>query len=268
MSVLGALLAAVASQMPASSSGAIPWRTLAAALGVVLLTAGTAISHRSLGAGRVRGWLRARAASEALKREAFRAAAGARPFDEPKTAAAKLDAARARIESALDDLLIHVPDVAGPPSAPVAPLTPAQYRASRVRAQIDGYYAPKAARYRKAGDRLRVWELVLALAAAIITALAGATGKTLPVSAVPFDIAALTAVATTVAGALTAHARGARFDELAMSYLATARRLEDVDAGFDAAATASAPWSAYVNRIEDAIAAETTSWMARWSRHW
>jgi hypothetical protein len=61
-------------------------------------------------------------------------------------------------------------------------------------------------------------------------------GKSLPLAGINFDVAALTAVLTTVSGAVLAHIEGSRYQHLITSYLATARRLEDLDTGF---ATAS-----------------------------
>jgi hypothetical protein len=126
-------------------------------------------------------------------------------------------------------------------------------------------YLPKAEQYRKIASRLRTIEFFLALAATAITALAGVVGKTIPVGADRFDLAALTAVLTTVSGAILAHIEASRYQYLVTSYLATARRLEDVVA--DSAPVAADPvsWSDFVNRCEDIIATESNSWMAKWT---
>ena len=107
---------------------------------------------------------------------------------------------------------------------------------------------------------------MLALAATLITAFAGVTGKTLVVGGAAFDFAALTAVLTTVAGAILAHIEASRFDHLIVSYLATARRLEDQDVGYDYAAASAGNWSQFVNKCEDIISSENMSWIAKWTK--
>jgi hypothetical protein len=78
---------------------------------------------------------------------------------------------------------------------------------------------------------LRRTEFGLALAATLITAIASVTGKSTHIFNIHFDIAAMTAVLTTVAGAVLAHAEASRFDIRVTTYLATARRLEDRKGG-------------------------------------
>jgi hypothetical protein len=82
----------------------------------------------------------------------------------------------------------------------------------------------------------------------------------------PFDIAALTAVLTTVASAVLAHVEASRFDYLATSYLATARRLEDQLPSDIQVIAEPDRWSDFVNACENIIATENASWMAKWTR--
>jgi hypothetical protein len=60
-------------------------------------------------------------------------------------------------------------------------------------------------------------EFALALAATLITALATVTGKSALFGGMTFDIAAITAVLTTVAGSILAHVEASRFDFLVMT---------------------------------------------------
>jgi cytochrome c biogenesis protein CcdA len=101
------------------------------------------------------------------------------------------------------------------------------------------------------------FEFGLALVATLITAIASVTGKSIPAFGVGFDIAALTAVITTIAGALLAHVEASRFDFLVTTYLATARRLEDRKSG------PQDPVSTFVNDCETIIATENMSWIAK-----
>jgi len=112
---------------------------------------------------------------------------------------------------------------------------------------------------------LRVTEFALAAAATLITVYAGAAGKTVVTGELTFDIAALTAVLTTVSGAILAHLESSRIEYLIERYSAAARRLEDEKQYFDKAAADPQDWSKFVNKCEDIIAAENTSWIAKWS---
>jgi len=262
LAIVGALLAAVASQTPEARAlhGALT------ALGTVLLAAGTFISARLLKDSQVEAWVRMRAASEALKREAFKYAAGAFPYDDDAKADQALDRGREDIERDLDDLFDRAVTPQGPGSAPRKKLTADEYRDLRVVGQIKNFYRPRARDYQTIAARLRAIEFALALTATIITALAGVVGKLPIVAGIRFDLAALTAVLTTIGGAVLAHIEASRYQHLVTSYLATARRLENAAAEFDAAKVDRQKWSDYVIRCEDIIAAENSSWVARWTR--
>ena len=84
LSILGALAAALASQMVPGADGQSPGsnpRTWVAIVGVICLAASTFFSARLLGGEHVAAWVRARAISEGLKREAYKFAAEAAPYD-------------------------------------------------------------------------------------------------------------------------------------------------------------------------------------------
>jgi hypothetical protein len=270
LSIAGALAAAIASQASGDEAAAAAHATvhkIFAGAGFVLLAAGTFISSKFLQDSAQQAWVRARTASEALKREAFKYAARAKPYDDAPapTADQKLVAEQANIEGGMDDLADRTVTPTRAGSSPRELIEPAQYRKLRIRHQIDEFYRPKAIGYRKIASRLRAIELALAFAATVITAAAGVIGQTIPVGGIPFDLAALTAVLTTVSGAILAHIEASRYQYLVTSYLATARRLEDADLGFTAAAGDPNLWSDLVNRCEDIIAAENSSWIAKWT---
>jgi hypothetical protein len=179
------------------------------------LAVATFITGRALTADRVGSWVKVRAAVEALKREAFRYAARVRPYDDPATAAGLLDAARGKIDA---DLAAVVPsETKGLGSAPRKMLTPEEYRVARIRGQLDWFQKASVEAARKA-KRLRLAEFLLALAATVITALSTITGKQIPLVGLNFDIAALTALLTTLGGAILSHIEASRFDYLATSY--------------------------------------------------
>jgi len=122
------------------------------------------------------------------------------------------------------------------------------------------FYKKCAGTYRTTATWLRRTEFGLALAATLITAIASVTGKSTPIFSIPFDIAALTAVLTTVAGAVLAHVEASRFDFMVTTYLATARRLDDRKG--DPRGTVSG----FVNDCENIIATENMSWIAKWAK--
>jgi hypothetical protein len=226
----------------------------------------TVVTPRFLGAPQIANWVRARAASEALKREAYKYATSVTPYDDPLKRDAALNNERERIERDVDDLLALAPTSrpkAG--SAPRDKLSRDEYVAGRVRGQIDRFYLPRANANKRIAASLRWIELGLALAAAIITATAGLAGKDL--FGIKFDFVALTAVLTTVASAVLAHIEATRCDFLVMTYRATARRLsaEIADTG-PVNALSAEKWSEFVNRCEAIISDENTSWLAKWTK--
>jgi len=267
LSILGAMLAALASQMGARNPGAATalvddpraWVAIAAA---ICLAFATFFTQRLLGTDHVTAWIRARAIAEALKREAYKYAAGAAPYDDPDATkkAVLIEQERVKIEQDGEDLLPTLVDGgAGQGSLPRDALTHDEYVQRRVDGQRTGFYQPKAGQYKKIAHRLRATEFGLALLATAITAIASVYGKSAPLFGINFDVAAFTAVLTTIAGAVLAHIEASRYDFLVMTYLATARRLEDRRNG------SKDPWSTFVNDCEAIIAAENTSWIAKWT---
>lgn len=261
-SVLGALLATLASQLSppggATPNVAADPRTWLAIAGALSLATATFFTQRLLGQEHIAGWVRARAISEALKREAYKFAAGATPYDQPN-AESLLNAERQKIEDDGDDLIAMLVTNPGTGSVPRATLTPQQYVSRRIDGQIE-FYKKRAGTYRTTATRLRRTEFGLALAATLITTVASVTGKSTYIFGIQFDIAALTAVLTTVAGAVLAHVEASRFDFLVTTYLATARRLEDRKG------VSHEPLSALVNDCENIIATENMSWIAKWTK--
>ena len=265
LSILGAVLAAAASQMGVKATDAVTMsisnpRAGVAIAAAVSLAFATFFTQRLLGTEHATAWVRARAISERLKQEAFRFSAAAAPYDDPDRAKVELllDDERARIEADGQDLLGMQVSTASKGSSPRGPLTQDEYLAQRVKKQID-YFVPKANKYRVIAVVLRRIELVLAAAATLITAVVSVTGKSV-VWGMTFDFAALTAVLTTIAGAVLAHIEASRYDFLVMTYRATARRLQE------RTGRSHAPWSDFVNDCENILAAENTSWIAKWTK--
>ena len=259
LSITGAFLAVLASQRP---EGQV--RLYLAILSAVLFALVSFLTARVLGAQRAMDWLRARVASEALKREAFRHAATAAPYDDLATKDSRLNSERERIEEDVDDLIGYcVPSGLG--STPTETITPDEYIERRIERQINQFLEPKAAHNQRIAVSLRRAEFGLALITTCITAIVGVAGK--DPAGWGFDFVALTAVLTTVSGAILAHIEAGRYEFTATNYRATARRLKNALVQRPANFTApSAEWSAFVNSCEAILTEENNTWMAKWSK--
>jgi hypothetical protein len=263
LSVIGAILATIASQLPVDVQDDHSRRWVAMA-GAIVLGVAAFLTARLTGAMQLSAWVRARAAAEALKREAFKFASRAAPYD-GATAERALATERARIEDGMDDLNNRLVEADKAGSAPAAIIVPDEYVTRRVKAQIDNFYRPKADQFSRMAARLRATEFILALVATIVTAAVGVMEK-YPVSGFHFDFAALTAILTTVGALILAHIEASRYDFLVTTYRATALRLEDALSGLAAMPPVPSPdWSNFVERCESIIAAENNSWVAKWT---
>jgi hypothetical protein len=218
-----------------------------------------------MGTSRIAAWVQARAAAEALKREAFKYAARAAPYDDDATRRTVLAEERRRIEDSVAELAGSEVAAAAAGSTPRGDLAPDDYIEHRVRQQVESFYLPRAETYRKRAAALGRIEFGLALAATVITAIFGTIDKSaLPV---PFDFLALASVLTTISGAIVAHVEASRYGFLVMTYRATARRLNHELAEAPASfAVPSVPWSGFVSRCEAIIADENGLWLAKWMK--
>lgn len=262
LSAVAALLAAVASQVPA---GHDPWRLRLAVASAVLLGVVSYLSSRLLGSMQVATWTRIRAASEALKGTIYKYAASAAPFDEPAESTARFNEEREKIAQGIDDLLSLLEPNQGAGSAPTARFSsPSHYIDNRVRKQI-AWYEKKAADYAPVARRLRSIEFALSLLAAVVTAAVGLAGKNL--FGLGFDFVALTSVLTTIGGAILAHIEASRYDFLITTYRAAARRLDNELSDATSSFVMPSPeWSSFVDRCETVLATENGAWQAKFGR--
>lgn len=260
LSILGALLASIASQVKGEGN----CRLYLAIAAAILFAIVSLIATRRLGKEHAIDWTRARAASEALKRAAYKYAARAAPYDDSTTCNAVLDDEREKIEKDVENILDkQVKGTLG--STPVELMTPAEYIEKRVTKQSKGYFEPNALRHKRLADRLRHVEVSLAVLTAIITALLGAAGKN--VAGLNFDFVALTAVLTTISGSILSHIEASRYDYTILSYRVTASRLDNaVQRAPKEPKVPSPEWSAFVERCENILADENNSWVAKFSK--
>jgi hypothetical protein len=251
LSVVGALVASIASMQAAD--GVV--RTILISVGAVALAITGIIGSQILTSDGIRRQIRARAASEALKRETYLYAAAAGDYSDPATRNDKLKAAVETIEGQLTDLALVQQQAQRAGSSPRSDLSFAKYLEERVEGQI-AFYDERSKKYSKASRRLHAVEFTLAFGAAILTALAGVIGKG------AFDIAAVVGVLTTCAAAVLAHLQASHYDDLIVSYSAAASKLGNLKATTDEMTT---PVAALAKAAEEILAAETNSWQAMWS---
>jgi hypothetical protein len=245
LAAVGAVAATLATQLGLDS---LPGRLVGGAGGAAL--AFVPIIHAAkLGRDRLDVWTRARLASERLKSECHLYLAGAAPYDgdDPGAVLSR------RTEEVLDD----VPDVAGDlgPDGSAAPdvADAESYLRLRLHEQV-GFYDRRAARQQVLLKRFRAFEFTLSLGGALLAVVAAVSGVA--------SVGVWVAVVTTVAGAVTAHVGAARYQFLALSYRAAARRLRSLEHAWRAGTGANT----LVRDCEEAIARQNDSWMAGWMR--
>jgi SMODS and SLOG-associating 2TM effector domain 1/Protein of unknown function (DUF4231) len=247
LSIGGALAAAIATA-PFAEHARVPLTVV----GAIALAIAAFLTNRFLSAEAISRHLRTRAASEALKREAYLHATKSGTYSDAATADSLLSAEQEKIENGVSDLSRFETKNTSPGSCPRTGMSQQEYLTKRVDPQIK-FYVSKANGYAMRSSMLHIAEWSFALAAAIITVIAGSVGNK------TFDLASITAVLTTFGGAVLAHLQASRYDEMISAYRATARRLEH------AKLNATSP--TFVQTCEDIIADETKSWFAMWSKN-
>jgi hypothetical protein len=255
LSIAAALFAAISSQIDNNP------RKVLAGISTVCMVVGTFLTSRFLTAEHSRAWVRARAASEALKREWYKHAMKAAPYDTAANPDDVLQTEKNRIETEVDDLIGS--RKTGTANLP-ATLSEDQYVKQRVVGQID-WHEKKATLAQEAAARMRGVEFTFAIATAVLTALIGLFEKYKFVSWI--DLVALTGVLTTLSGAIVAYVEASRYDFIVQSYRSTARRLKDALSRQPKASPAgTAAWSDFVNGAETILQEQNNSWIAKFSK--
>ncbi len=247
-SFLGALFAAFAVQQINPDIA-----TYLAVLSAISLTFVTFITARWLNKDVIDRHLRARIASEALKREAFLYATQSGPYHDPQTRDKILLNQKAEIENKVNDLLLFEQTAKGLGGCPRQDLSLNEYLEQRIDKQIK-YYRDQSTQYDTYSQRLHTLEWMLSLVAAIIAALAASP-------LLNIDLAAITAVLTTLGGIVVSHLEATRFDKLIPIYRATANRLVNIKLKMqiDKATPADR-----VMECEAVLAAENSAWTGLW----
>ena len=251
----GAVLETLAAQLATYAPQASTVRSVLAWAGAAALAVASVVIGRKLGRYDVREWVRARSASEGLKSEVYRYLTGSGPYAETDRDA-KLLARTQETMKRVEDLRRHTATTQASAKEPPPPLNVEEYIERRVNDQINGYYRPTAAKLARRVARFRAAEFVLSLVAAALGVSA---------AAVPAEAAgAWVAVATTIAGAITAHIAAERYEYLVTTYLATADRLEFLSNQW-LVGSGDADAGQFVSSCEAIISVENQAWMAEWT---
>jgi hypothetical protein len=263
--VVGALLETLAGVLSAMGQGWWAARAVVALAGAIILAVVPYVARTKASSQRVKEWVRARSASEALKEEIYRFLVGASPYGANRAPQDLLRRSRAVMES-VQDLSSHAASVQPASRERPHDMTIDDYVERRINDQIERFYRPKGVENARAAERLHRWEFILGLAAVAMGAAASAataTGLTWLAVLGPW-----VAVITTAGAAVTAHLAAARYDHAAMSYFATANRLVSLRDEWlvDDQRLDPARKDKFVDDCETAISGENEAWMAEWTR--
>jgi len=251
LTVAGAVLATLATRLPATqvTAGSVLAITAAVAVGLVPVL-------RPWCTGRMlRDWTRARSVSEATKSEIYLYLAHAGDY-RGEDRDRRLREATDRVQQQAADLLRYSVD-----TQPVQRVLPevddyASYLRVRVDGQIDGYYRPRARHLQKRLRQFRRVELALAVAGVVLGALAA--------SLTEWGLSGWIAVVTTISAAVAAHVGATRYEYQLIEYLRTADELSRLRR--DAAVTTSpTDLDQLVVRCERIISIQNEGWMAKLS---
>ncbi len=253
LTIAGAVLATLGSQVATVSTPAGKALLWAAAVAVGFVP----VIRPRFGRQAVELWARARSASESLKEQVYTYLAAVSPYrgaDRDQQLRERADAALA----AVDDLLPRTVGI-----QPASRSLPAvddvdSYVAIRVTGQIQGYYRGQADQLRDRLRWLRGAELVLAVAAVVLSATAGSVGVKGAAAWVP--------VITTISAALIAHVAAARYEFLLVEYTRTAAQLERLRDRRHSVGEPHQVASAddtFVAECERVISAQNEAWMAK-----
>ena len=220
--------------------------------GAGALAIAAVIRQWRLGHERIQAWIVARSGAESFKREMYLFRTGSGPYASGNPADSLLDR-REEILSKLQPFQKYRVEP-NSESEPLSLLDANGYLQERIngpRGQIQ-FFKDRANQYSRTQHLLSGGEFVLALIGALLGAALTITGKQ--------AYGAWVAVITTVSGALAAHAMAQRYDQLTVSYRATADRLEGMVARWSA--KNGARLADLVEPCEATLLEENQGWIA------
>ncbi len=235
------------------------WPPLPKALGAasaVLLGLAAYFSKEILSPDDEGRWIRARAAAEAFKREAYLLLARVPPYDGAVVTLERADEITKAVEGLRYERLSAEQKKE---LLPAAPLSVADYIRVRVGEQVENFYEPGAEKNSAVARKVKAVTIVLGA----LTIVLGALGF------LWVGIPAFAAVVTTLSASLAAYLYAGRYQYLAVSYLATAQRLEGLRAAWEVSGKTdadAAERNKFILDCEAVLAAESGAWMAEWTK--
>lgn len=249
LAIVGAILETGGAQIDQSNPGLA--KVFGYAGAAVLAIAGV-IRQWKLGHERTQSWILSRAASESFKREIYLFRTSAGPYASLNPALTLLNRREeilAKVQPCLKYRIEPKADLETP-----GPLNIDSYLDMRItgeRGQIK-YFTRGADRYATAQSRLNGAMFSLALIAALLGTALTMTGKQ--------AYGAWVAVITTISGALVAHTLAQRYEQLIISFRATADRLASTVNRWGVKGTGSLP--ELVETCEAVLLEENQGWIA------
>jgi hypothetical protein len=246
LAIAGATLETLGAQIHASN----PDRSVVVGyIGAAALAVIAVIKQWKLGKEHIQAWILARSAAESFKREMYLYRASAGPYTAGNPSQALLDR-RDQILGKVKSVQSYVVEPDFSAVKIPGPLDANAYIAERVNGQVDWFRgrAARAARVQSLFDGI---QFVLSIIGALLGAALAMTGGQ--------AYGAWVAVITTIIASLGAHAAAQRFGQLAVSYRATADRLEGIAARFLAS---KGDAHELVERCEAALLDENQGWIA------
>lgn len=263
--ILGAFLETLAASLAGLGEQWGWLRALIALSGAVILAVVPYVTRTKVSKDRVREWVRARSASEALKEIIYRYLLSAPPFGLASSPADLIKRSQG-VKEKVRDLNIHAASTEPPCKTRPLTLTVDGYVEKRVNEQVERYYGPKGREKALVAKRLHTFEFGLGLLAVVMAATASAavaTGfKQLS------GIGPWVAVVTTASAAVTAYLTAARYDHEAITYFGTADRLVGLRDQWlvNPERLEPACVARFVDDCEHAISTENEAWLAEWTR--
>jgi len=218
-------------------------------LGAASLAVVGAIKQWKLSRDRTQAWIVSRSASEAFKREMYLYRTSSGPYSSDSPSRVLLDR-REQILAKANTVQRYAVDPDYSDLKIPGPLDPVGYIAERVRGQVD-WFRERAARATKIENFLDLAQFVLAVVGTLLGAALTMTGKQ--------AYGAWVAVITTVIAALAAHAAAQRYEQLVVTYRATADRLQGLAARFQ---SAKGDPRELIERCEAILLEENQGWIA------
>jgi hypothetical protein len=247
LAIAGAVLETLAAQVHQSVPDLAVWVGYAGAAALAVIAV---VRQWKLGRERVQAWILARAASESFKRELYLYRTSAGAYAASSNPAATLFDRREEILGKVRSVQKYVGEPEKSTLNVPGPLDAEEYIKERVEGQID-WFRRRAAQNAKLQGLFGGAEFLLAIAGALLGAALTMTNKQV--------YGAWVAVITTVTGALGAHALAQRYEQLAVSYRATADRLASVVGRWRAV---KGSLSQLVEQCEVALLEENQGWIA------